>query len=107
MVKTATYAALCEAIGADFAAELLGTFLSEAPQMITTLKTAVDEKDADGYRRAAHSIKSNAEIFGATALADVSRQMKLTGLCAATPPVGEPEMTWSNTEMVLKALSDE
>lgn len=107
IVNTATYVELCEAMGADFAAELLGTFLSKAPQMLATLQTAVDEQDADGYRRAAHSIKSNAEIFGATGLADLSRRMELTDLSDATPPIGELETMWLATDTALKALFDE
>lgn len=107
MVNTATYAELCDAMGADFAAELLDTFLSEVPAMLATLKAAADAQDEDSYRRAAHSIKSNAEIFGATALADLSRHMELTGLADATPPVGDLETTWSETETALKALRDE
>lgn len=106
-VDTKTYIELCEAMGDEFAAELLDTFLSEAPTMLATLKTAVDAQDADGYRRAAHSIKPNAEIFGATALADLSRRMELTGLSDAPPPVGDLEATWSDTETALKALCDE
>ena len=85
IVTTETFAELCEAMGADFAAELLDTFLSEGPTMLEALKTAVAEEDADAYRRAAHSMKSNAEIFGATALADLSRQMELTSLSDVPP----------------------
>ncbi|WP_299652629.1 Hpt domain-containing protein [uncultured Tateyamaria sp.] len=107
IVNTETYAELCEAMGADFAAELLDTFLSEGPTMLANLKTAVDAQDADGYRRAAHSIKSNAEIFGAKALADLSRQMELTSLSDAPPPVVELETTWSDTETALRSLCDE
>ena len=107
IVNTATYTELCEAMGADFAAELLDTFLSEGPTMLETLKTAVAKEDADAYRRAAHSMKSNAEIFGATALANLSRQMELTSLSDAPSPIGELETTWSDTETALKALCDE
>ncbi len=107
IVNTDTYAELCEAMGADFAAELLDTFMDEAPTMIATLKTAVAEQDAEGYRRAAHSIKSNAEIFGATALADLSRRMELTSLSDAPLPVEELETTWSDTQTALRALRDE
>ncbi|WP_299616015.1 Hpt domain-containing protein [uncultured Tateyamaria sp.] len=107
IVNTEIFAELCDAMGADFAAELLDTFLSEASTMLATLKTAVAEDDAEGYRRTAHSIKSNAEIFGAAALADLSRQMELTGLSDAPPPVADLETTWSDTETALKALCDE
>jgi HPt (histidine-containing phosphotransfer) domain-containing protein len=73
---------LTEASGADFASELVVTFLDEAPGMIAELKAAVLVSDADGYRRAAHSIKSNANTFGATALADQARTLELGDLPA-------------------------
>ncbi|WP_282151862.1 Hpt domain-containing protein [Ruegeria atlantica] len=71
------FAELKDATGDEFAAELVNTFLDEAPGMIAELKAAVDASDADGYRRAAHSIKSNANTFGATALAELARKIEL------------------------------
>ncbi len=68
---------LKEATGEEFAAELVLTFLDEAPGMIAELNSAIVASDADGYRRAAHSIKSNATTFGATALAEQARALEL------------------------------
>ncbi len=73
---------LKDATGEDFAAELVNTFLYEAPGMISELKAAAGAADADRYRRAAHSIKSNASTFGATALAELARKVEL-----GKPPV--------------------
>ncbi|WP_108859818.1 Hpt domain-containing protein [Ruegeria sp. Alg231-54] len=75
-------AELKDATGDEFAAELVNTFLDEAPGMIAELKAAADASDADGYRRAAHSIKSNANTFGATALAELARKIELGGIPA-------------------------
>lgn len=74
-----------EATGDDFVAELVNTFLDEVPGMIRDLKEAAGASDADGYRRAAHSIKSNASTFGATDLAQLARTMELGDL----PPAGD------------------
>ncbi len=68
---------LKDATGEDFAAELVTTFLDEAPGMIDELKAAAGAADADRYRRAAHSIKSNANTFGAIALAERARKIEL------------------------------
>ena len=38
--------------------------------------------DADGFRRAAHSIKSNSQTFGALALGALARDLELQGLHA-------------------------
>ena len=76
-----------DSVGADFADELITTFLEEAPVMLDTLKSASEGSDPEGYRRAAHTIKSNAETFGAKALADLARALELNGL-DATPTDG-------------------
>ena len=79
-VDMAVLADLQHSMGADFAAELLETFLSEAPGMISDLKAAATAGQADDLRRAAHSIKSNAALFGAGPLADIARTIELDGL---------------------------
>ena len=70
---------LKDTTGADFAAELVATFLDEAPVMIAELKLAWDASDLDAFRRAAHSIKSNANTFGASELGELSRKMEMDG----------------------------
>lgn len=100
------YDELAEAVGADFAAELAMTFLQDAPNMIAALKAAVKDGDADGYRRAAHSLKSNADTFGASALATQARGMELTELQAADPPIPALEAIYDQTAAALRALTD-
>jgi len=85
VIDKAAYAELRETMGEDFAAELLETFLAEAPGMLNDLRQAAAAGDTEGFRRAAHSIKSNASLFGATALADLARTIELGGAGAAAP----------------------
>jgi len=66
--------------GADFVRELVATFLAEAPQMLDGLREALAGSDAERFRRTAHSLKSNANTFGATALAVMAKQLELGGL---------------------------
>ena len=80
LIDPQVFAELKEATGDDFVAELVETFLDEAPRMIAELKTAILEEDSDRFRRAAHSIKSNASTFGAVALAEVARNLELGDL---------------------------
>lgn len=80
LIDPEVFAELKEATGNEFVAELVETFLDEAPGMITELKTAILEEDRDCYRRAAHSIKSNASTFGASALAELARDLELGDL---------------------------
>jgi HPt (histidine-containing phosphotransfer) domain-containing protein len=85
-IDLATYAELQDTAGAEFVLELVDTFLDEAPGMLAELRSARAAADADRFRRAAHSIKSNANAFGALTLAALARELELKGL--ATDPAG-------------------
>lgn len=75
-----TFAELQEAAGLEFVAELVGTFLEEAPGMLADLRSARAANDSEQFRRAAHSLKSNSQTFGATALGALAREIELRGL---------------------------
>ena len=79
-IDRSVLAELEEATGADFLAELIQTFLEEAPGMFDDLTRAAAAGDTDGFRRAAHSIKSNANTFGATALGAGARALEMSGI---------------------------
>lgn len=66
--------------GAEFVAELVDTFIEETPGILTELRTARSVGDAERFRRAAHSLKSNAHAFGAIRLAVLARDLEVNGL---------------------------
>ena len=74
---------LQETAGAEFVVELVDTFLEEAPTMLAGLRAALAAGDADAFRRAAHSLKSNGNTFGAQRLGELARELELGGLAAA------------------------
>ncbi|WP_299142226.1 Hpt domain-containing protein [uncultured Tateyamaria sp.] len=78
LIDPSVFEELQDAMGDDFAAELLETFLDDAVNMFAELTQAVQAGDADSYRRASHSLKSNAQTFGATDLAEKAREMELS-----------------------------
>jgi HPt (histidine-containing phosphotransfer) domain-containing protein len=80
VIDKAVYAALQNTVGAEFAAELVGTFLEEASGMLAELRSARAENHAERFRRAAHSLKSNSNTFGALRLAALARDLELKGL---------------------------
>ncbi|MDM0103542.1 Hpt domain-containing protein [Variovorax sp. J22R24] len=82
-VDLATFSELQDAAGADFVKELVQTFLEEAPAMLQELRDALAAGDADTFRRAAHSLKSNSLTFGALTLGAMAREQELGGLAAA------------------------
>ena len=86
-INRATFDALKETTGAEFALELVDTFLHEAPAMLRDLRDALAAQDAGKFRRAAHSLKSNSNTFGALALGAKARELELTS-AAQVPPNG-------------------
>jgi HPt (histidine-containing phosphotransfer) domain-containing protein len=79
-IDRATFDALKATTGDDFALELVDTFLQEAPVMLDALRDALAAQDADKFRRAAHSLKSNSNTFGAFALGAMARELELAGV---------------------------
>lgn len=62
--------------GTDFINELIDAFLEDAPNMIQNMQTAIDTKDIESFRRNAHSLKSNANTFGAIALGVLAKELE-------------------------------
>ena len=79
-IDPARYAELQDTAGAEFVAELVDTFLEEAPTMLAELRAARAAADAGRFRRAAHSLKSNGHTFGALTLGALARDLELTGM---------------------------
>jgi HPt (histidine-containing phosphotransfer) domain-containing protein len=106
-----TFEELQATAGADFVAELVDTFLDEAPLMLAALRDALDAGDAGAFRRAAHSLKSNGQTFGALALGARAREAELGGL-PATPAAGAVlldalDADYARAAAALKALRHE
>ena len=87
-IDRATLDELKDTAGAEFVGELIDTFLTDAPLLLKTLRSAYSARDADAFRRAAHSLKSNANTFGARALGAMARDTELSGLDAAVAAGG-------------------
>ena len=101
------FAELQSSAGADFVRELIDTFLEEAPPMLAELREALAAARAEPFRRAAHSLKSNASTFGAATLAAMARDLELQGLAAATPAaLAALAQQYAAAAAELKALRD-
>jgi HPt (histidine-containing phosphotransfer) domain-containing protein len=78
LIDAPTFKALQEAAGTDFVADLVQTFIGEAPAMIAELRSALAAGDAERFRRVAHSLKSNSNTFGAVGLGSLARELELS-----------------------------
>jgi HPt (histidine-containing phosphotransfer) domain-containing protein len=62
--------------GEDFINELIDAFLEDGPNMIDNMQAALQAKDVETFRRNAHSLKSNANTFGATELGVMAKELE-------------------------------
>jgi signal transduction histidine kinase/CheY-like chemotaxis protein len=63
-------------MGSAFVGELIDTFVADGADLVAALRRALAAADLDAFRRAAHSLKSNGETLGATALASLARELE-------------------------------
>ena len=89
-IDQATFDELKETAGAAFAVELVDTFLAEAPTMLAELRRAFAAGDADAFRRAAHSLKSNGNTFSARTFATMAKELELGGMAPVKAAGGAP-----------------
>jgi len=78
-IDVAIFNELKEMSGEDFINELIDAFLDDAPTMIASMRTAVSAQDVESFRRNAHSLKSNANTFGATELGVLAKELEFMG----------------------------
>ena len=103
-----TFEELKEMSGGDFINELLDTFLDDAPKLIDQLKSALAASDTDAFRRAAHSLKSNAANFGAQHLSELAKELETLGkesrLAETGDRLGALETSYQAAAAELKGL---
>ena len=81
-------------------AELAQAMLDEAPQRIAALRST----DATEVARAAHTLKSNAQTFGAIELGERCRALEAEALTGATASADAVEAEWPRVQRALEAL---
>jgi HPt (histidine-containing phosphotransfer) domain-containing protein len=108
VIDQAAFNGLVELVGDDFIGELAQTFFEEAPELLAEMSRALDEGDAEAFRRAAHSLKSNGDSFGAVRLTSLARELEYMGrdgrLVEAGPKLSQLETAYGEAAEALKAL---
>ena len=105
LIDTTIFIELQNSAGADFVAELVDTFEQDLPLMLAEMRAAQQDKSTERFRRAAHSIKSNASIFGATQLASMARALELGNLITDLAPIDALDAEQRRVVAALKELS--
>lgn len=74
-----TFNNLKQSAGAEFVRELMDAFYNDFAEQMAHMQTALAAKDSESFRRAAHSVKSNAMTFGAEDLSGLARELEMLG----------------------------
>jgi signal transduction histidine kinase/DNA-binding response OmpR family regulator/PAS domain-containing protein len=94
-----------------FLAELINTFLEDAPPLLDNLRQALGKEDAAGVRLAAHSLKSNGADFGATTFSALCQQLEMLGksgqLSGAEALLSRINEEFENVKAALEAIRSE
>lgn len=106
-IQRSTLEELVSTTDAAFVNELIDTFLDDAPSLLDSLRSALADQDAEEFRRAAHSLKSNAATVGAMALSASAKELEMAGkagdLSGAESRIDELQEAFS---IVKQALED-
>jgi histidine phosphotransfer protein HptB len=105
LIDANTFGELQANAGEEFVAELVDTFAEEAPLILADLRSALQASDAERFRRAAHSLKSNSNTFGASALAELARTLELGGMPTSAAPLDALDAQYARTVKALKDLA--
>jgi PAS domain S-box-containing protein len=75
--------------GDEFLSEVIDAFLADAPELVATLRRALDEGRSEELRRAAHTLKSNGATLGATEFAELCRTLEARAKAGELDGAGE------------------
>jgi len=101
---------LLESVGGDgeFLAELLDTYFADTPQQFTTMHNAISQNNAEEFRRAAHSLKSNSANFGAIRLSEQAKILEDFGKSGSLDQAGtllaDAEAEYSKVKIALERI---
>jgi HPt (histidine-containing phosphotransfer) domain-containing protein len=108
VIDLPTFESLKESMGADFIGELVQAYFEETPQLLSNLRQALEKQNCEEFRRAAHSIKSTSNSFGALDLGAGARELEMMGrdanLEGAAPKVEALEKEYVVVQERLKEL---
>jgi HPt (histidine-containing phosphotransfer) domain-containing protein len=68
----------------DILEEVGGLFLKHAPDKISAIENAVEKKDANALKLAAHSLKSSSAYVGAMRLSTLCKDLEMIGRSGST-----------------------
>jgi signal transduction histidine kinase/DNA-binding response OmpR family regulator/HPt (histidine-containing phosphotransfer) domain-containing protein/PAS domain-containing protein len=110
LLEPAALANLLSIVGGefDFLAELIDSFLEDAPKLLAELEQFIAAGDSSGVRRVAHSLKSNGADFGATTFSNLCKELEMKArsdvLDGAGDLAAQIVAEYSNVKVALAAV---
>jgi two-component system sensor histidine kinase/response regulator len=90
----------------DALGDLIDSFLTEAPKLLRQIREALAAGETSMLQRAAHTLKSNAALFGAEALALLCKELELMAregaLAKAEEKIGQIVQEWKRVQLALE-----
>jgi histidine phosphotransfer protein HptB len=109
IIDQLTYDALVDTVGEDFIDELLQAYFEETPELLAALQQALASLDYESFQRAAHSIKSTSNSFGAFQFAELAKELEMMGrakiLDGAQAKVDQLSQDYSQVWLSLEVLA--
>jgi HPt (histidine-containing phosphotransfer) domain-containing protein len=81
--------------------EMVPLFLEECPKLMARIRSAMTQGDMAELRRAAHTLKSSADVFAAKPLVDVALRLETMG---RNGDLTHGEKAWADLEDVVSRL---
>jgi TMAO reductase system sensor TorS len=108
LFDTTRLAELRESFGENDFRNALACIPGESEKCLDEIKAAIDARDLNAARRAAHSLKGMAGNFGAARLASISRriELELPAIELVAEKVGELEQTLDDTRTRICEMSE-
>ncbi len=90
--------------------EVVGLFLSDAPQRVEDIASAIAANDAEALSRAAHALKGAASNVGAVAIQKLCGSLEEVAKAASVPPDAANQLLqlrrfWTQTQAMLREWS--
>ncbi|RSS83582.1 Hpt domain-containing protein [Streptomyces sp. WAC06614] len=76
VLNPATVQELVDSLDAEFAVQLIDTFLTDSPDLVSDIHDGLRDGDVERVRRAAHTLKSHSWTFGLEQLAPLCQDLE-------------------------------
>ena len=91
-----------------FIADVIAAYLENSPKLLADIESALQQKDAPTFTRAAHTLKSSSALLGAMAVSKLALELEMLGksapLAGAQEKVLQIKQEYEKASAALKAM---